>query len=101
MSLSTNALSATSISTGRVYQATLSSGSNNYYAKFSASSSSTYTILWSGNALYYSVYKGVGNHLKTSSTDDDSATISNYSGDVIIKFDPYNSGESVGFMVHE
>ena len=101
VSLSTNALTATSISTERVYQATLSSGSNNYYAKFSASSSSTYTILWSGNALYYSVYKGVGNHLKTSSTDDDSATISNYSGDVIIKFDPYNSGESVGFMVHE
>ena len=101
VSLSTNALTATSISTERVYQATLSSGSNNYYAKFSASSSSTYTILWSGNALYYSVYKGEGNHLKTSSTDDDSATISNYSGDVIIKFDPYNSGESVGFMVHE
>jgi len=101
LSLSANALTATSISTGRVYQATLSSGSSNYYAKFSASSSSTYTIAWSGNAYHYTVYKGVGNQFYYSSTDDDSTTISNYSGDVIIKFDPYNSGEIVGFMVHE
>ncbi len=97
----TSALFATKLTSGSTRTTTLSSGSKNYYFFFGASSSSTYTIAWSGNALYYSVYKGVGNHLKTSSTDDDSATISNYSGDVIIKFDPYNSGESVGFMVHE
>ena len=101
LSLSTNALTATSISTGRVYQATLSSASNNYYAKFSASSSSTYTIAWSGNAHSYYIYKGVGNEFDSSYTDDDITTISNYSGDVIIKFDPYYSGEIVGFMVHE
>ena len=101
LSLATNALSATSISTGRVYQATLSSSSNNYYAKFSASSSSTYTIAWSGNARYYYVYKGVGNEFYYTSTDDDGATISNYTGDVIIKFDPDDSGDFVGFMVHE
>jgi hypothetical protein len=102
LSLSTNALSATSISTERVYQATLSSASSNYYAKFSASSSSTYKIVWSGNALWYTVYKGVGNYHNSSSADDDSTTISNYSGDVIIKFDPGSGGgDIVDFMVHE
>ena len=52
--------------------------------------------------MYYYVYKGVGNQHYSSSTDDDSTTISSYSGDVIIKFDPYNYGVGVvGFMVHE
>ena len=68
---------------------------------FRASSSSTYTIAWSGNALGYYTYNGVGNQNSYSGTDDDSETISNYSGDVIIKFDPYYSGEFVDFMIHE
>ena len=101
MSLSTNSLSATSISTGRVYQTTLSSGSNDYYAKFTASSSSTYKIYWSGNAYYYSVYEGIGNEVKNSGTDDASYTVSSYSGDVIIKFKSEVRGAVVGFMVQE
>jgi hypothetical protein len=102
LSLSTNALTATTISTGNIYQSTLSSSSNTYYAKFSASSSSTYTIAWSGNAFSYFVYKGVGNQYDYSYVNDDRTTISNYSGDVIIKFDPGSGGgDFVDFMVHE
>ena len=83
----TSALSATKLTSGSTRTTTLSSGSSNYYFFFGASSSSTYTISWSGNAHTYTVYKGVGNLHDSSSTDDDSTTISSYSGDVIIKFD--------------
>jgi len=101
VSLSTNALTATNISTGRVYRATLSSSASNYYAKFSSSSSYTYGIIWSGNADYYIIYKGVGNQFNYSATDDDSTTISNFNGDVIIKFDPsWSGGDIVDFIVH-
>ena len=94
-------LSATKLTSGTTRTATLSSSTNNYYFFFTATSSSTYTISWSGNAWEYSVYKGAGNRYDYSYTDDDSTTISNYSGDVIIKIDPDNSGDFVDFMVYE
>ena len=95
-----SALSATKLTSGSTRTTTLSSGSNNFF--FGASFSSTYTIAWSGNSYIYTVYKGVGNRHYYSYKDDDSTTISSYSGDVIIKFDPYNNGDGgVGFMVQE
>ena len=97
----TSALFATKLTSGSVRTTTLSSSSSNYYFFFGASSSSTYTIAWSGNANYYYTYKGVGNQNSYSSTGDDSETISNFSGDVIIKFVPWNAGEFVDFIVHE
>ena len=101
VSLGTNSLSPTSITTGRIYKATLSSSSTEYYAKFSASSSKSYTIIWSGNAFSYTIYKGAGNQYEISYVDDYSTTISSYSGDVIIKFDPSSSNRTVDFMVYE
>ena len=95
-----SALSATKLTTGSTRTTTLSSGSNNYYFFFGASISSTYTIAWSGNAYLYTVYKGVGNRHYYSYVDDDSTTISSYSGDVIIKFDG-GDGNIVDFIVQE
>jgi len=96
-----SALSATKLTSGSTRTTTLSSGSNNYYFFFGASFSSTYTIAWSGNAYIYTVYKGVGNRHYYSYEDDDSTTISSYSGDVIIKFDPSVGGDIVDFIVQE
>jgi hypothetical protein len=93
-----SALSATKLTSGSTRTTTLSSGSNYFF--FGASFSSTYTIAWSGNAYLYTVYKGVGNQHYYSYEDDDSTTISSYSGDVIIKFDG-GDGNIVDFIVQE
>ena len=92
-------LSATKLTSGTTRAATLSSSTNNYYFFFTATSSSTYTISWSGNAWEYSVYKGVGNRYYYSYNDDDSTSVSDFTGNVIIKFDPDNSGDQVSFSI--
>ena len=92
-------LSATKLTSGTTRVASLSSSTNNYYFFFTATSSSSYTISWSGNAREYSVYKGVGNRYYYSYTDDDSTSVSDFTGDVIIKFDPDDSGDQVSFSI--
>ena len=94
-------LSATKLTSGTTRTATLSSSTNNYYFFFTATSSSTYNISWEGNAWEYSIYKGVGNRFYYSYSDKDNITIQNYTGNIIIKFDPDDNNDQVSFSVTE
>ena len=96
----TTSSSSTSLDMGKIYRTILYSWSNNYYYKFNATSNSEYSIVWSGNASGYTIYKGENNEFYSSSKDDDNTTITNYTGDVIVKFKPTASGDSVDFMIN-